>query len=189
MSRPIRYTDATLQSIALTVYDTTGTWPTVRQLKAACGIGTEYARKALASAQDRRTRTDIDKNPYFAALARALGMDPTEAREHLEQLDRRNISPAKGNTHVSRSDLVMVLALQQPGLDTSDPKIWTKKKLLDHIQNPAAKKFTEALQRRAQTGLDEEGYEQQQTTDAQQVAEISQQLINDIKNRSNNAND
>lgn len=150
MGHQLTYTNQMLTAVVLGYYDETGKWPPVRSVRAACEVGTDYAAQAIRTAKSRRLKNEIEKDPYFAALALGMGMTPEQAKDHLDQLKSRNISPQKGNTHLSRSDLAMVLGLQCPELDSTS---MTKKQMLERILNPAAHKFREAIDRLSEKKL------------------------------------
>lgn len=159
MAHPVTYSNATLLQIVLRYHEEEGTWPTVRQLRKACEVGTNYAAKAIRDAKEHYVAR-IELNPYFAALATAyavlsekyleatggskqakemrLGDTPEEIRDALDRLNSRNITPRKHNTQLSILQLRVIMAMQDPTLDTSH---MTKAKLLDHIYNPAAIDF------------------------------------------------
>lgn len=159
MAHPVTYSNATLLQIVLRYHEEKGSWPTVRHLRKACEVGTNYAAKAIRDAKEQYV-AQIELNPYFAALATAyatlsekyveatggskqakemrLGDTPEEIRDALDRLNSRNITPRKHNTQLSILQLRVIMAMQDPTLDTSH---MTKAKLLDHIYNPAARLF------------------------------------------------
>lgn len=143
MGHQLTYTNQMLTAVVLGYYDKTGKWLSVRRLRDVCNIGTDYAARAIRTAKSRRLKNEIEKDPYFAALALGMGMTPKQAKDHLDQLQSRNISPKKGNTHLSRSDLAMILGLQCPELDSTS---MTKEQMLERITNPAAHVFLNRIE-------------------------------------------
>lgn len=124
-----------LYQTALHFYYTEGRWPTVRALRTALKTSQKSAMDALRRAK-RRVSIDeaIEESGVFAALCIYAELEKGEAIDILQDLSRREISPQNGNTHLSRKELRMILALQRPHIDSST---MTKKQLLDSIINPA----------------------------------------------------
>ena len=169
MAHPVTYSNATLLQIVLGYHEKKGSWPTVRHLRKALKVGTNYAAKAIRDAKEHYV-AQIELNPYFAALATAyatlsekyveatggskqaremrLGDTPEEIRDALDRLNSRYISPRKHNTQLSILQLRMIMAMQDPTLDTSH---MTKAKLLDHISDPAVIDFRKRVYKLSQS--------------------------------------
>ncbi len=124
-----------LYQAALHYYHTEGKWPTVRGFRTALRTSQKSAMDAIQRAK-RTVSIDegIEESGVFAALCIYAGLEKSEAIDMLRDLSSREISPQNGNTHLSRKELRMILALQRPHIDSST---MTKKQLLDSIINPA----------------------------------------------------
>lgn len=124
-----------LYQVALHYYRTEGKWPTVRALRTALRISQKSAMDALKKAKHTVSIDEgIETSGAFAALCIYAGLERDKAIAMLKDLSGREINPQNGNSHLSRQQLRMILALQRPHIDSSK---MTKAELLDNIINPA----------------------------------------------------